>query len=350
LRTPSSLTSRGIRAVLPPAGARRARAPWLAAGLLAAALLMTGDHAVASVAAPIPASVAPAAASAPATTAPLPIWGIGDQQPQFFGDPRWRALPLRHVRYFVPWDLRREPRYLRLADQWMKAARRNHTIPLVAITQSDLRGRTHILPGARQYRQEVGWTMRRFAWVREWTPWNEANLSLQATLRRPGMAALYWRLMRRLCAGCTVTSPSLVGYTHNAPRGWMRRFLRAAHGLHGPWAVHLYNDINEFHPYALGQLSRQLPSGPIWVTEVGGWKHFAHFPAGLAHQTRAVRYLFELAPKTLPRVVRWYLYQWHGSPRGFRWDSGLINANGTPRPALRIVQHFLLPPAIAPPL
>jgi Glycosyl hydrolase catalytic core len=267
-------------------------------------------------------------------------WGIDDQNPYLFNSAFWQQLPLHHVRYFVPWDLKHEPRYLRMANLWLAKARAHHAIPLIAITQSQAHGRTRYLPRRWEYRQQVHWIMAHFHWVREWTPWNEANLQTAVTLHYPATAAIYWRIMRQLCRSCTVTSPSLVGYRGESS-WWLSKFLAAARGIHGPWAVHLYNDINEINTYALRLFKKRL-HGPIWVTEVGGWKHFVSFPASLHHQTMAVAWMFKVAKANAGRVKRWYLYQWFGSPRGARWDSGVLNPNGSPRPALQIIQQQLL--------
>ena len=338
-RSEAHHAARRLRSLLPRARHRLT----LAVALTAAAVAIV-----------VPAATAPAASGPPAHAAlklpPVPpavkaaihrvVWGIDDQHYEMFGDPRWRALPLRHVRYFVPWDLTHEPHYLHLFDVWMHHALREHAIPLVAITQSDLPGRTRVLPSAAEYERSVRFIMRRVRWVKDWTPWNEANLLDQATIHHPAVAAEYWRIMRRLCRSCTVTSPSLVGY-HDASVRWMRAFVRAARGLHGPWAIHVYNDINEFNMVGLRQLLHQLPSGPVWVTEVGGWLRFVGYPENLTRQTRAVGFIFEAAVDNFPRITRWYLYQWFASSRTNRWDSGLLNANGTARPALRVVQHDL---------
>ena len=58
-------------------------------------------------------------------------------------------------------------------------------------------------------------------------------------------------------------------------------------------------------------------------------------------QRKAEQYLFEVAQATYPRISRWYLYQWFASAKTDRWDSGLLNPNGSARPALRVVQREL---------
>jgi len=336
--------------------ARRPTAKAVAGLLLAAAgagCALVGG-AVAGAAPRHPAPPRRAAARRPPPPPPLAptaawrriVWGMGDQNYELFSDRRWRQMPMRHVRYFVPWDLRREPRYLRAADRWLRTARRAHAIPLIAFTQSDRRGHSRDLPTRAQYRHNVGWIVHRYSWVREWTPWNEANLLDQPTLRSPGRTAEFWKYLRHRCPTCTVTSPSLVGYSHS-PTRWLHRFLRAAKGLNGPWALHLYNDVNEFHPYALSRFVRLL-RGPLWVTEANGWlRFFPRLKLNYRRQERAVRYLFTLAAQAYPRVQRWYLYQWFGSPGHLRWDSGLVDRHARARPAMRVVQRRVLPRGVA---
>jgi hypothetical protein len=284
-----------------------------------------------------PSASAQSAALPPAATAA--IWGIDSQTSTIFNDPRWAALPLTHVRYFVPWDLKDDKHYLREAVVWLRAAHAHHVDVLLALTQSDLRGESHYLPSARVYRSAVSWLMRRYPWIREWTPWNEADLLDQATLEHPGKAAMYWRIARRLCRSCIVTSPSLVGY-RALPTWWLPRFLRAARGLDGPWALHIYNDINEYNANDLNYFEQHLP-GPLWVTEVGGYQHFYNYPPNLQRQAIALEFMFTIAPFYAPRVQRWYLYQWLGSSPNSIWDTGLLNDNGSARPALLVVQHYL---------
>lgn len=322
------------------AGIRARLALFGLAGLLSVALVIGATAAASPPARSTARASAVAPSASPSAVIHAIVWGIDDQNIALFADPRWHALPLRNVRYFVPWDLVHEPVYLHRADRWLTIAGKSGTVPLVAITQSDIRGHTRFLPSLAQYRRAVGWLMHRWSWIKEWTPWNEANLLDQATLHNPARAAGYWRVMRSLCHSCTVTSPSLVGYKLASAK-WMHAFLRAARGLHGPWAIHVYNDINEFHTYAISLLERELPAGPIWVTEVGGWDRFVGYPPNLQRQARAERYLFQVAGQTYPRISRWYLYQWFASGPKDRWDSGLVNPNGSARPALQVVQQQL---------
>jgi hypothetical protein len=57
---------------------------------------------------------------------------------------------------------------------------------------------------------------------------------------------------------------------------------------------------------------------------------------------RSTRHVLRIAARR--RVRRVYLYQWSGAPLGARWDSGLVAADGRPRPALNVVERFLRRP------
>ena len=61
----------------------------------------------------------------------------------------------------------------------------------------------------------------------------------------------------------------------------------------------------------------------------------------LARQQYATRSVFQAALRYRSRVDRMYWWQWRGAstPRAVRWDSGLLDAAGRPRPAYRIALH-----------
>jgi hypothetical protein len=77
------------------------------------------------------------------------------------------------------------------------------------------------------------------------------------------------------------------------------------------------------------------------VTEANGFKRFVGYSNNVNRQARAEQYLFQVAAAAYPRISRWYLYQWFASGPQDRWDSGLVNANGSARPALKVVQRML---------
>jgi hypothetical protein len=76
------------------------------------------------------------------------------------------------------------------------------------------------------------------------------------------------------------------------------------------------------------------------ATETGGVVRFARsFGYDERRAARATRHVLRIAQRQ--RVRRVYLYQWTGAPLGARWDSGLVAADGRPRPALNVVERWL---------
>ena len=85
--------------------------------------------------------------------------------------------------------------------------------------------------------------------------------------------------------------------------------------------------------------------GQIWFTETGGIvgrrnKDKVGFPESAAHAAVATRWVFDELVPLSRRITRVYLYHWN-AVRGDNWDSGLIDARGRARPALRVVRTVL---------
>jgi hypothetical protein len=54
--------------------------------------------------------------------------------------------------------------------------------------------------------------------------------------------------------------------------------------------------------------------------------------------------MFRLA-RSNPRIKRLYIYQWTGAARNARFDAGLIDPHGKPRPAYYVVKRTIAPKA-----
>src|SRR4051794_11708275 len=123
--------------------------------------------------------------------------GIGEQGLAMFSDPRFAALGLEHVRLVAPYDVACRPgdaqRYL---DTWLAAARAAGARPLVAFASS---WRRWDLPSYRTYLRCMRAFHRRYRWVRDFNPWNEANHGSQPTYRNPRRAAGFYNALRRGC-------------------------------------------------------------------------------------------------------------------------------------------------------
>jgi hypothetical protein len=122
---------------------------------------------------------------------------------------------------------------------------------------------------------------------------------------------------------------------------YLRRFTAAVDGAPPRlWGLHNYSDTNRFRTKGTRAMLRAV-DGDIWVTETGGVARFGRsFPYDLKRQARATAYTFKLLDLS-PRIRRLYLYNWTGSPPGARFDAGLTNPDGSPRPAYRTLQRQL---------
>jgi hypothetical protein len=81
--------------------------------------------------------------------------------------------------------------------------------------------------------------------------------------------------------------------------------------------------------------------GNIWLTETGGVVKFADtFPYNEQRAARATKYMFKLA-RSSRRIKRLYIYSWLGEQRGARFDAGLVNPDGSARPAYHVVRRAI---------
>ena len=76
-------------------------------------------------------------------------------------------------------------------------------------------------------------------------------------------------------------------------------------------------------------------SGDVWLTEASGIVQFGSgFPFNVNRAAAANKCMFTIA-KLNKRIKRLYVFGWGA---GGTFDSGLLNADGTPRPGYTVVQ------------
>jgi hypothetical protein len=277
---------------------------------------------------------------APGTGALL---GIADQKAATFSDPTFRRLGVARARLNTPWNsIFTEPGRL---NQWLSGARADGVEPLVAFERSrgDLcPAQPCGLPSVANYTKAVSAFHQRYPWVHVLQAWNEANSATQPTGKHPERAAAYYEALKRVCSTCTITAADVLDGS-NLER-WLTRFKAAVRGTPTPlWGLHNYSDTNRFRDTGTKKMLSLVP-GQIWFTEAGGIVSFTTadgrtaFPYNEARAAKAVSYLFRLS-RLSPRITRVYIYQWKIDFRGNRFDAGLLNANGRPRPALSVVER-----------
>jgi hypothetical protein len=260
-----------------------------------------------------------------------PSFGYGEGRTEMFTDARWLALPLHDVRRLVEWDIQRYPQKIEALDAWMAAAEATNSRVLLAIDHSWTPGQLTTKPSVAQYRALLRWLRARYPGWNRLTPWNEANFRGQPTYKNPKLAWQYYLAAKSTCKGCVVTSPVILA-GKSISRSWLAKFKRYERGRIRLWAVHNYGDANRGQNTGLKWLERQV-KGRIWITEAAGWVQFL-----------GGNYLYDeqRAATAITRVIRWakadpridlvYFYQWRGTDdRTARWDSGVLNEDGTPR-------------------
>jgi hypothetical protein len=267
-----------------------------------------------------------------------PLIGVGEQHTDIFADPWWQVLQIHRVRYITGWDALRYDWSRDETDAYMAAAHAAGAEILLGFGHSRELGRSRVLPSPRQFRREFLRFRARYPWVREFLTWNEANHCSQPTCRRPDVAARYYNALRASCPGCAIVAADVLD-TRKMP-AWVRAFRRHARGRQIIWGLHNYIDANRFRTSGTRSLLRAVP-GQVWFTETGGLVYRNNgspieFPENKWHAARATRWVFHRLARLSPRVRRVYLYQWRAVAES-RWDSGLVDADGRPRPAYRVL-------------
>jgi hypothetical protein len=221
-------------------------------------------------------------------------------------------------------------------DAWLTAARASGVRPFVTFSHSRRSPRT--LPSPNQFKREFKAFRKRYPFVREYAPWNEINHQSQPTFRKPKAAARFYNVVRANCRGCTVVAADVLDQA--GLEKYLRTFKRYAKGSPRLWGLHNYSDTNRFRNRGTKALLRTV-KGSVWLTETGGIVRFADsFPYNEKRAARATKYMFKLA-RSNRRIKRLFIYSWLGEPRGARFDAGLVNPDGSARPALAVVRQAI---------
>ena len=293
--------------------------------------------------------VGAALALSPARSEAATLVGVADQNPAVFSDPLFDRLRVRRSRNFPAWNVALSSRQAAGLDAWLDGARAGRVEPLISFSQSvgsRCPRKPCKLPTVREYTRAFRAFRRRWPFVKVISPWNEANHRSQPTFKNPKRAAQYYNVVRKYCRGCKIVAADVIDET-NMER-WLRTFRRYARSPR-LWGLHNYRDTNPRRGQRLGGTARLLRAvrGQVWLTETGGLARFVLpggrtlFPYSLSRQNRAVKRMFSLAKRYRSRVKRLYIYNWFGQPRSQRFDAGLVNPTGTPRPAYSTVRRNL---------
>lgn len=276
--------------------------------------------------------------AATAAGSPL-IVGIGDEDAPMFADPLLGRLRLKRARYVAGWDaaLAAGPQRTS-ADGFLKAARAAGYDVLVSFAHSSNPGRAKTLPSSAAYAKAVKAFVKRYPWVRTYSPWDEVNTCSEPTCHSPKAAAGYYRALQRACPKCAVLAAEVLDTDYGEMRSYLQQFLKyVGEPVPQLWGLHNYSDVNRFRTIGTRTMLATVP-GKVWITEVGGlYSYPPSFGPSTSRQVRATQQMFKLATSSR-RIERLYIYSFDG---GGTFDAGLLWPNGTARPAYTTVANWL---------
>jgi hypothetical protein len=295
-------------------------------------------------------AVAGLIAAVPTTSLGLQT-GIGDNNPKMFGSPYYRALNTTISRYVAPYDVADRPGDLAVVNAWITAAEAQHVQPLIAFYHSRLR--PNQLPSVARYTLEIKRFIALYPQITAYSAWNEANRGTvtapgESSIRgpSPSQSASYYLALKGACARCTIVGLDVLDSTNVASTiRYIHAFQRDVHGhLPSIWGLHNYSDTNRFRNAGTKAVLAAV-RGQLWLTETGGVVKFgSEFPnrngSGLERAKRALAYAFKLAQSNR-RIMRLYIFDWFGVARTARFDAGLMDSRGKPRPSYAVVRRYL---------
>jgi hypothetical protein len=266
--------------------------------------------------------------------------GLSEQNPDMFAESNWTQLKLKRVRYILPWDYAKHAGNHAEVTSFMNAARAKRQEVLV--TFGARRGcfnnnryskkKACRAPSQKAYKAAVKAFRKEFRYAKTFAPWNEVNHVSQPTYRKPKLAAKYYKSLKSVCKGCTVMAADVLDSSD--VRSYLRRFLRASKGAGRIWGLHNYKDVNRRQSTGVRNVL-SVVKGKVWLTETGGIVKFGKdFPRSTKRAASRTKYMFKLA-RRYRRVQRIYVYRYFGEPRSARFDAGLVNPNGSARPAFK---------------
>ena len=277
----------------------------------------------------------------------IPTIGIGEQNPEIFSSPYFKALGVQHVRVITAWDSLRHRWSRNDLDHYMHAAHAAGVRVLLGFghSRSSNRRVRRYVPSVKVFTREFLRYKKRYPWVKDWLTWNEANHCGEPTCHKPHRVARFYNNIRHRCFGCNVVAGDVLDTPTMVP--WIRAFRKTARKDKLIWGLHNYIDANRFRTSGTKELLKAAPRGQIWFTETGGLVVRRNgsriaFPGNKRHAARATKQVFKLA-RLSPRVQRIYFYHWQPASGPLpSWDSALVDPRGRPRPAYNVLKSYIM--------
>jgi hypothetical protein len=280
--------------------------------------------------------------------------GIGEQKASVFTDPTWQSLKLKRIRYLVPWDYAKRAGEKAEIDFFMTRAREHRQDVLVTFTARRgcysakgrySRSRACRAPSVGKYTKAFKAFDKKFPWVKTYSAWNEINHKSQPTFKKPKRAAQYYNALHRLArkGRFRVMAADLLDNGGVSISRYLREMRPHLKGSPTLWGLHNYGDVNYRRSGATRTLLR-LVRGEVWMTETGGIvKLLPQLKRSTKRAASRTKTMFKLANAFdtkrrgyRSKITRLFVYTWYGEAPTARFDAGLVNADGSPRPAFKV--------------
>ena len=265
--------------------------------------------------------------------------GVGDNSPQIFTDPLYRALNSKITRLIVPIDtVANGGPDLAQLDAYMIGAGLTGTEVLVTFNYT----RDHAqrfntsrdLPSVKAYEKHFKAFRARYPKQKLYSPWNEINHFSQPTFRNPKRAAQFSNSANKLCRGCKIVAGDFLDQL-GLEKKFFPTFRKNLNFKPKYWGLHNYSDTNRFRNKGTKAFLKMTKTGEVWLTETGGVVQLCpnncSFNYDEARAKRAIDFMFKLANSS-KRIKRLYTYAFYGAPRTARFDAGVVGPDGKPRP------------------
>ena len=277
--------------------------------------------------------------------------GVGEQKAAMFDSPSWQSLKLKRVRYLVPWDYAKYRGQRDEVNYYMARALQSKQDVLVSFTAR--RGcyignryskkKACRAPSTSAYKKAFLAFDKAFPWVKTYSAWNEINHKSQPTFKSPKKAAQYYNVLRKYTRSkkIRVMAADMLD-TGNLGR-YLSTFKRHMKGSPKLWGLHNYGDVNRRRSSFTKQMLRSVP-GELWLTETGGIvKLLPSFKSSPSRAKARTTDMFKLVNQydtkrrgMRSKITRLFVYTWFGEERSARFDAGLVNPDGSPRPAFSV--------------
>ncbi len=287
--------------------------------------------------------------------------GVADQSPTMFANPYFQQLKIKRTRYFVPADVMQNAGELAKATAFVSAARKAGVSTLLHVSTADLRSKRGKVVSTTTYRRNSDKLVRYFRklGVRDFGAWNEVNHKTQETWNRVGSAVSYYKSMYRAvkkrCKSCAVVGLDILD--QNGSDRYIRSFYKR---LSKTWrkrltivGIHNYSDVNRSRSRGTSKIinavRRYNKRTKFWFTETGALASFGKsFRYSERRQASRIKNMFTYASRYRKRgVQRVYSYNFFGIETSSacgsrcRFDAGLVNADGSPRPVFSVFKKKL---------